>query len=62
MSRGIKILFCNSYIKGNSYKMIKAITIDFYGTVVCEDGEIVRKISEKIFVIRKVENRGEIVK
>lgn len=29
--------------------MIKAIFIDFYGTVVYEDGEIVKKISEKIY-------------
>lgn len=29
--------------------MVKAIFIDFYGTVVYEDGEIVKKISQKIY-------------
>ncbi|MDE7205725.1 MAG: HAD family hydrolase [Lachnospiraceae bacterium] len=29
--------------------MIKAVFIDFYGTVVHEDGEVIRKISQEIF-------------
>ncbi len=29
--------------------MIKAVFIDFYGTVVHEDGEVIQKISQEIF-------------
>ena len=29
--------------------MIKAVFIDFYGTLVFEDGEIVSKISDRIY-------------
>lgn len=40
--------------------MIKAIFIDFYGTVVYEDGEIVRKISKKIYETGNAESVSQI--
>ena len=32
--------------------MIKAFFLDFYGTVVHEDGEVVKKISQLLFFLR----------
>lgn len=40
--------------------MLKAIFIDFYGTVVHEDGEVIKKISQKIFDTGKVNDKSEI--
>ncbi len=40
--------------------MIKAIFIDFYGTVVFEDGEVIQKITQEIYDTGKVENKAEI--
>ncbi|MBO4688112.1 MAG: HAD family hydrolase [Clostridiales bacterium] len=40
--------------------MIKAFFVDFYGTVVHEDGEIIKKIVQIIFDTGNVENKGEI--
>ena len=40
--------------------MIKAVFIDFYGTVVHEDGDIVRKISQEIFDTGIAKNLSEI--
>lgn len=40
--------------------MVKAVFIDFYGTVVHEDGEVVRKISQEIFDTGKVKDKSEI--
>ena len=40
--------------------MIKAFFVDFYGTVVHEDGEIIKKITEIIYDTGKVENKSEI--
>lgn len=40
--------------------MIEAIFIDFYGTVVFEDGENVAKISQIIYETGKAESVGEI--
>lgn len=40
--------------------MVKAIFIDFYGTVVHEDGEIIKKVSQKIFDTGKVDDKSEI--
>lgn len=40
--------------------MLKAIFTDFYGTVVHEDGEVIKKISQKIFDTGKVNNKSEI--
>lgn len=40
--------------------MKKAVFIDFYGTVVHEDGEIIKKISQEIFETGKVEQKSEI--
>ena len=40
--------------------MIKAIFIDFYGTIVHEDGEVIKQISQEIFVTGKVNNKSEI--
>lgn len=40
--------------------MIKAIFIDFYGTVVHEDGEVIKKVSEEIFKTGKVGDKSEI--
>lgn len=40
--------------------MIKAVFIDFYGTVVHEDGEVIKKISQEIFDTGEVKNKSEI--
>lgn len=40
--------------------MVKAVFIDFYGTVVHEDGEVIRKVSQEIFDTGKVKNKSEI--
>ena len=40
--------------------MIKAVFIDFYGTVVFEDGEVIKKVEQEIFDTGKVENQSEI--
>ena len=40
--------------------MIKAFFVDFYGTVVHEDGEVIKKITQIIFDTGSVENKGEI--
>ena len=40
--------------------MVKAIFIDFYGTVVFEDGECVGKISQFIYETGKAESVGDI--
>ena len=40
--------------------MIKTFFVDFYGTVVHEDGEIIKKITEIICDTGKVENKSEI--
>lgn len=41
-------------------KMVKAIFLDFYGTVVFEDGEIVAKISQTLYEPGNAESVGEI--
>lgn len=40
--------------------MIKAIFLDFYGTVVFEDGEVIREITQIIYDTGKVEDKSEI--
>ena len=40
--------------------MVQAVFIDFYGTVVFEDGEVIHKISQEIFETGIVENKAEI--
>lgn len=40
--------------------MIKAFFLDFYGTVVHEDGEIIKKITQIIYETGIVENKSEI--
>lgn len=40
--------------------MVKAIFIDFYGTVVHEDGEVIKQVSQEIFDTGKVNNKSEI--
>ena len=40
--------------------MIKAFFVDFYGTVVHEDGEIIKKITEIVYDTGRVENKSEI--
>ena len=40
--------------------MIKAFFVDFYGTVVHEDGEIIKKITQIIYDTGKVKNKAEI--
>ncbi len=40
--------------------MIKAIFIDFYGTLVFEDGEVISEITQLIHDTGKVENKSEI--
>ena len=45
---------------GETLIMIKAVFIDFYGTVVYEDGEVIQKVSQEIFVSGKVTDKSEI--
>ena len=45
---------------GETFIMIKAVFIDFYGTVVYEDGEVIQKVSQEIFVSGKVTDKSEI--
>jgi len=40
--------------------MIKALFIDFYGTVVHEDGEVIKKVSQEIFATGNVNDKSEI--
>lgn len=40
--------------------MVKAVLIDFYGTIVHEDGEVIKKISQEIFDTGNVEDQSEI--
>lgn len=40
--------------------MIKAIFIDFYGTIVHEDGEVIKQVSQEIFDTGKVNDKSEI--
>lgn len=40
--------------------MVKAVFIDFYGTVVHEDGEVIQKVSQKIFDTGTVKDKSEI--
>lgn len=40
--------------------MVKAVFIDFYGTVVHEDGEVIKKVCQDIFDSGKVQNKSEI--
>ena len=40
--------------------MVKAVFIDFYGTVVHEDGAVIKKISQEIFDTGNVEDKSEI--
>ena len=40
--------------------MLKAIFIDFYGTVVHEDGEVIRKVSQERYATGKVNDISEI--
>lgn len=39
---------------------MKAIFIDFYGTVVHEDGEVIKQVSQEIFDTGKVKDKSEI--
>ncbi len=40
--------------------MVKAVFIDFYGTLVHEDGKVIRKVSQEIFDTGRVEDKSEI--
>ncbi len=40
--------------------MIKAFFVDFYGTVVHEDGEVIKKITQEIYDTGNVINKSEI--
>ena len=40
--------------------MIKAVFVDFYGTIVHEDGEVIKRITDIIYSAGKAENKGEI--
>ncbi len=40
--------------------MVEAVFLDFYGTVVHEDGEVIRKVSQEIFDTGKVRDKSEI--
>ncbi len=37
--------------------MVKAVFIDFYGTVVHEDGEVIKKVAQEIFDTGKVRDK-----
>ena len=39
---------------------VKAFFVDFYGTVVHEDGEVIKKINKIICDTGKVDNPGEV--
>ena len=47
-------------VLNGGYEMIKAVFIDFYGTVVFEDGEVIKKVEQEIFATGKAENTSEI--
>ena len=47
-------------LRGDIHKMIKAIFIDFYGTVVHEDGEVIKRVSQEIYNSGKVNDISEI--
>ena len=47
-------------LREDKYKMVKAIFIDFYGTVVHEDGEVIKQVSQEIFDTGKVDDKSEI--
>ena len=40
--------------------MVKAVFIDFYGTVVYEDGEVIKVVEQEIFDSGAAENPSEI--
>ncbi|MFA9378784.1 MAG: HAD family hydrolase [Lachnotalea sp.] len=40
--------------------MIKAVFLDFYGTIVCEDGEVISIITERLFETGTVEHKSDI--
>ena len=40
--------------------MTKAVFIDFYGTVVHEDGEVIKRISQEIYITGEVNDKSEI--
>lgn len=40
--------------------MVKAVFIDFYGTVVHEDGEVIKKVTQEIFDTGKVKDKSEV--
>ena len=40
--------------------MIKAFFVDFYGTIVHEDGEVIKKITQTIVDTGNVEDKGAI--
>ena len=40
--------------------MLKAVFVDFYGTVVFEDGEVIKKVGQEIFATGRAENTSEI--
>lgn len=40
--------------------MIKAVFVDFYGTLVHEDGEVIKKVSQEIYDTGMVEDRSQI--
>ena len=41
-------------------RMIKEVFIDFYGTVVHEDGEVIKQVSQEIYSTGKVTDKSEI--
>lgn len=49
-----------SVLGRNEGKMIKAIFMDFYGTVVFEDGEVIEVITKEILDTGKADNTSEI--
>lgn len=55
----LKFQFSFNFKVGES-KMIKASFLDFYITVVHEDGEIIKKITDIIYNTGIVENKSEI--
>ena len=50
----------SSAVTKKEKRMIKAYFVDFYGTIVHEDGEVIKKITQIIYDTGKVENKADI--
>lgn len=48
-----------SFLADGGFEMIKAFFVDFYGTLVHEDGAVIKQITDIICATGKVENRKD---